>query len=149
MVVKVRKLIESLKIKGLLQIFNARTGELLYEKYNLVVNTGLALLVDNLKVSTGNLTHIEVGTGATPVLSTDTALETPLLRKAISDIDTIENVLTAETIFTDLEAVGTWKEVGMFTAPSGGVMFNRINIDFVKDTSDPVRVKFTVTISTS
>lgn len=139
---------EGLKIRGLLRIFSVKTGELLYEKENLVVNTGLNLMIDRLKNATNNpLTHIEVGTGTTVVTPLDTALETPLLRKAIDDIDTIENVLTAESQFEDYEAVAVWKEVGMFNAALGGTMFNRINISFDKTTEDAVRVQFTITVT--
>lgn len=139
---------DSVKVKGLLQIYNARTGELLYEKNNLVVNTGLALAVDNLKTPTAQLTHIAVGTGINAVQPTDTTLQTELLRKPIDDIDTIGNTLTAETLFQDLEALGVWKELGMFTAPSGGILFNRINISFTKTSEDAVLVKFTIVFST-
>ena len=141
---------EKLKITGKLEIFNDKTGEKLYEKKNLVVNTGLAMLVDRLKAPTPDvLSHIAVGTGATLVIATDTALETELLRKEIDDIDTVNNSLTAETLYQDYEALGTWKEVGMFNASSGGIMFNRINVNFEKTNEDAVRTKFTITISTS
>jgi len=141
---------EGLKVKGKLQIFSVKTGKLLYEKDNLVVNVGLAWMIDNLKNNTlhNPLSHIEVGTGTNPVSPTDTSLQTPLLRKPIDDIDTVNNVLTAEAQFEDYEAVGNWKECGMFNASSGGEMFNRINIDFVKTTEDAVKVKFTITLTT-
>lgn len=140
---------ETIKIKGLLQIFDANTNELLYEKSNLVVNSGLALMIDNMKVDTDHLTHIAVGTGTTTVSPSDTTLETEIFRKVISDIDTIVNVLTAETQIETTEANAIWKEIGMFTASSGGIMFNRINIDFNKTSSDTVKIKFTITISVS
>jgi len=141
---------ESLGIRGKVEIFRQTNSgwEKAYEKDNLVVNGGLELIVDHLKdISKPVLTHIAVGTGATPVQPTDTILQTELLRKPIDDIDTIVNVLTAETLFENYEAVGLWKETGMFTQASGGIMFNRVNIDFNKTTADVVKVKFTVTTS--
>ena len=139
---------DTLRIKGLLQIFNAKTGELLFEKQNLVVNSGLNMVIDRLKVNTINpLSYIAVGTGDTPVTATDSALQTEILRKEIDDIDTVNNVLTAEAQFEDYEAIALWKEVGMFNASIGGVMFNRINISFNKTTQDAVRVLFTITLT--
>jgi hypothetical protein len=141
---------DTIKIKGRLEIFNARTGELLFEKDNLVVNNGLNFIVDRLKSNTPNvLSHIAVGTNNTPVSSTDIQLYSELLRKAITDINTIDNVLTVETQYEDFEALGHWYECGVFNAITSGVMFNRIIIDFLKTTEDAVRVKFTFTITAS
>ena len=137
---------ENLKIRGRMEIFNSRTGKLLYEKNNLIVNTGLHYLIDMLKVNRDPIGWIEVGTGTNVVSAGDTALQIPLMRKEVTDIDTIGNVFTAETQFEDLEAVAVWKECGMFNASSGGIMFNRININFDKTTEDAVRVKFTITL---
>ena len=142
------KTIEGLNAKGILRIFNARTKELLYIKQNLVVNTGLAYIVDRMKtVPPDPINWIEVGTGTTLVDPTDTTLETPLLRKEVVDMDTIENTLTVNTLFENYEAVDNWKELGMFNAITGGVMFNRINIDFNKTSDDAVIVEFTVIIT--
>ena len=140
---------EGIKVKGLLQIFDAKTNELLFEKNNLVLNTGLALMVDNMKVSTAVLTHIAVGTGTTAVIATDTALETELYRKAVTNIDTLANVLTVETQMNAIEANAIWKECGILTASSGGILFNRINIDFNKTSADVVNIKFTITLTVS
>jgi len=139
---------DSLKIKGKVEIFDLKTKEKLYEKDNLVVNTGLTLIIDRLKTNTINpLSHIAVGTGDTPVSATDTQLENEIMRKAISDIDTVGNILTAKTQFEDWEAIEHWREIAIFNAPAGGVMLNRVNIDFEKTTQDAVEVKFTLTIT--
>lgn len=139
---------ERIKVKGLLEIFNVRTGELLYRKQNLVVNTGLNLMIDRMKVNTKNpLSYCAVGTGANLVTATDSSLQTEIARKLIDNIDTVNNVLIATTQFEDYEAVANWKEVAMLNDSVGGVMFNRINIDFNKTTQDAVKVQFTITLS--
>jgi len=142
------KLKDSLGIKGTLRILDANTRTILYQKDNMVVNLGLAYIVDRMKtVPPDPIGWIEVGTGTTPVDPLDTALETPLLRKAVTDLDTDNNILTVETLYARFEAIAVWKECGMFNASSGGTMVNRINIDFNKTGDDAVIVQFTVTLN--
>jgi len=142
-----KKLREGLGIKGTLKILNAKTREVLYQKDNMVVNTGLAYIVDRMKIVPPDpIGWIEVGIGTTPVDPLDTTLETPLLRKAVIDMDTVENVLTVETLYERFEAIAVWKEIAMFNAVTSGVMINRINIDFNKEGDDAVIVQFTVTL---
>ena len=138
-------MVDSIKIKGKIQIF--RNGVLEYEKNNMVVNTGLNLLADLVKGASSPLSHIEVGSGTTPVTEFDTTLETPILRKAVTDMDAVDNVLTVETQYEDYEANTTWGECGCFNAAVAGTMFNRINITFTKTAGDVVIVRFTFTFT--
>lgn len=139
----------NVKVTGKVEIFSL-TGELMYSADNLVVDTGLNYMVDRMKVNTPDpVSHIAVGTDNTVVTAGDTALGVELARKAATDIDTALNVLTVETQFEDPEAIGHWYEAAIFNASSGGVMINRVNIDFIKDTTDAVVVKFTITYTAS
>jgi len=139
-----------LKIKGRLTITNSRTGAVLLEKDNLVVGTGLSLIADRLKDNVqATLGWIAIGTGASTVSSTDTALQTEIDRKAATDIDAVDNVFEIEAEWLEGEAVTTWREVGIFNAVTGGVMFNRININFIKTLGDPVTVRFSITMTNS
>lgn len=141
---------DGIRVTGLLEIFKLDrvSGNRIkvYEKKNLVVTTGLTLISDRLKTNSVNpLTHIAVGTGNTPVVPADVALQSELARKAVTDIDTIINVLTVETQFSETEANGTWEEVGIFNNLVAGTMFNRINVTYVKSSADPAIVRFTIT----
>jgi len=135
-------------IIGKCEIFNAKTGEKLYEGKNLVVDTGLNLIWKRMKNNTYDyFTHIGVGTDDTAVTAGDTELGTELLRNSISSMVITANSMQTEAQFAETDAVGTWKEVAIFNAASTGIMFNRTIIDFEKLNTDIVIVRFTHTIT--
>ena len=139
---------EGIKVTGRLTITNPRTGEVLYEKDNLVVNVGLEYIADRMKDNTADaLGYIAVGTGATAVSATDTSLYAEIDRKAATSTDATDNTFVIDADWTEAEAVANWKEVAIFNAASSGVMFNRINVDFDKTAADPVNVQFTITFA--
>ncbi|MHB0998531.1 MAG: hypothetical protein ACYC27_04720 [Armatimonadota bacterium] len=82
--------------------------------------------------------HIAVGTGNTPPASTDTGLQAQLLRKQITSMDSTGLISTdpnapyyiVGTTFTETQANGDLKEVGLVSAVTGGTFFNR---DLFKD----------------
>jgi len=136
---------ERIKVTGMVEIYNLRTGELMYVSRNLIVNSGLSMITDRLKAGTPNpVSHIAVGTDGTAAALTQTTLGSELARKVCSDISTAIGILTAETIFIDSEAIGHWRECGIFNSASSGTMLNRVVIDFDKTTIDGARVKFTI-----
>jgi len=142
---------DDIKIKGKIIIFKKdKYNELIkvYEKNNLVVDTGLNFLVQKLDGdSIADMGWIAVGTDSTPVVATDTTLGVEILRKAFVDTDTVNNLWRAEAQFDVGEAVANWKEAAIFNASSGGIMFNRVNIDFDKLTDETVIVRFEITFN--
>lgn len=141
---------EKLRIKGKVEIFERKNSKWIkvFENENLVVDTGLAFMMDRLKANSPDpIDYIAVGTDDTAVTAGDTTLNTELARKACYDIDAVANILYAETIFENGEAIGVWKETGMFNDTPAGVMINRVIIDFTKTGSIAAKVKFTVTLS--
>jgi hypothetical protein len=141
---------EKIRCTGQLRIF-AKQGDtwvLQQERKNLVVDTGLELLAMRMKNNAENpLTHIAVGTGTNAVLASNTALQTQLFRKAIDNIDTPGLTLIAEVTFTAGEANDTWRECGMFNAAVGGVLFNRLLINYTKSFGEETKLEFTITFS--
>ena len=90
--------------------------------------------------------YVAVGTGNTAPATTDTGLQTPILRKAMRTVDSTELVVTDPTApyciigttFVESEANGDLKEVGLATTLAGGTFFNR---DLFKDgNGDPVTI---------
>lgn len=90
--------------------------------------------------------YIAVGSGNAAPATTDTALQTQVLRKALTKTDSIELNTTDPTApycilgttFVESEANGDLKEVGLCSATTGGTFFNR---DLFKDgNGDPVTV---------
>ena len=128
---------ERLIVKGRLELYRDIRGAWvrIRTKNNMVVNNGLALITDRLKDNGSNpINYIAVGTDSTAVVATDTTLGSELARKVCTDVDAVDNVLTAETIFGTGEAAGSWEEFALFNASSGGTMFNRINLSYTKTT---------------
>ncbi|MHB1000740.1 MAG: hypothetical protein ACYC27_15980 [Armatimonadota bacterium] len=83
-------------------------------------------------------TYIAVGTGNTPPAASDIGLQTQLLRKQITTVDSTGLISTdpnapyfiVGTTFTETQANGDLKEVGLVSAATGGTFFNR---DLFKD----------------
>jgi hypothetical protein len=139
---------EKIKVKGHLTISELKTGKILFEKDNLVVDTGLALLADRLNSDSQSfLTHIAIGSDTTPADPSQTTLVNEFIRNPIGSYSTPGPVFTATTIFLDFEANGVWGEVGLFNDPTAGTMFNRITVSFTKTSAIGVQVQFSVTFS--
>ena len=105
----------------------------------MITNSGLNLTRDLLNGDTVNTpSHIAIGTGTTSPKATDTALETEVLRKAISakSKPATGQVLFEITVGTT-EANGyNLTEVGLFNSSSGGTMVSRVVHPAINKTSD-------------
>lgn len=119
--------------------------------HNLVVNTGLAHIADQLSSSPGQsaMSHMAIGTGSTAVAAGDTALGTETDRNALTSRTDSGAVVTY---------VGNWaagdgtnaalREAGIFNAGAAGTMLARAvyaNID--KQALDTLQVTWTVTFA--
>ena len=141
-------MINKLKVKGKIEILDDN-GKLLYEKDNLVVNAGLSWLCDRMKNDDVTyLDYIAVGTGSTAAAAADIALVTETIRKQSTNKTAGVGTFVIETLISGSEAQGTWREAGIFTALSGGTMFDRVIINFAK-TDKNVTVRFTITFTNS
>lgn len=138
-----------ISIKGKLTIRNRETGEILYEKENLITDDGLSLLADRLESNGANfLTHFAIGDDVTIVAVTDTALGNELFRKAFLSTSSVSNVFSAQCEVDISEAQFIWKEFGTLNAASGGVLFNHLNIDYDHPTQAVnVLIQYDVTIT--
>ena len=98
------------------------------QKDNLVVTTGLALLLSRLGGSGNALTHLGIGSGTNAAALGDTDLQTSIIRRVF---DTPGGTLAGTSItfyclFPAGVGTGTVSEAGLFNALSGGTMFSRI-----------------------
>lgn len=141
---------EGLKVVGKIEIFeqdkNGITKKVL-EKKNLIVITGL----NYLAFQTGNaslpaMEYIAIGDDSTLVDETDTTLGNELARK-LATVTVTANNLSLTATFNPGENVGNWKEAGVFNAAIAGIMFNHINIDYIKTSEITTTVKFTFTFN--
>jgi len=121
---------------------------------NLVVNGGRDFLFSQTS-GTGTVTNMKymgVGTDNTAAGATQTALETEIgTRQSISYAHSAgATTMTATATFGAGNATGTIQEAGLFTASSGGTMFNRVNgINKVKGADDSLEITYTLTITAS
>lgn len=117
-------------------------------KDNLVVTTGLALLLSRLGGSGNALTHMGIGSGTTAPTLANTDLETSVVRRVF---DTPGGSLSGTSItfyclFPAGTGTGTITEAGLFNAVSGGTMFSRIVFDpITKSASLSLAASWTIT----
>lgn len=117
---------EAFGVAGRLTIFNARTGEVLVDKDNLVVTAGKNVLRNALySGATATLTDISVGTGSTIPGVTDTALVAEVFKKALTSRSTpAETKIVVDMYLASSEANGnTLTEAGLW---AGATFFARV-----------------------
>lgn len=117
---------------------------------NLVVNAGLnqiiALIIGSNTTSWG---YCGVGSSSTAVTATDTDLNTPIARIAVTSPYQVSNVGHFDTFFSVSQGNGTWNESGIFTASSGGIMLCHkvLGSSFVKSSSNTANVSWQITLT--
>ena len=137
-------------------IRDAETGKIKrrYKYHNLVVSVGRANIADRLAGDNANSLNLdfgELGTGVTPPANGDTALETPVFRKAIASSTSASNQAFISYFFTAVEVSGTFKEFGTFidgTITIGsGILFSHLAIDITKTLSETLTIDVTYTVT--
>src|SRR5262245_36242094 len=128
-----------------------REGQIVYEvrHRNHIVTTGRDLVAKLFAaqvpgVAPTAVTHMALGTDGTDPTDADTALRAEIApRKSVSveysqmtesGVGRVRARLTS--VFDSGEANGPLREAGIFTAASGGVMYNRVKFDTVTKTAD-------------
>ena len=127
---------------------------------NLVVSgtsTGRNLICQRLggtNTYTLNVTHADIGTGTNTPQNSDTQLQTPTVRGALTAAIISSNVVTLQFFFSDSAlANGTYTEFGSFVDGTGtvstGKLFNRalFGSAYVKATGQDTTVEVELTIN--
>ena len=127
---------------------------------NLVVSgtsTGRNLICQRLggtNTYTLNVTHADIGTGTNTPQNSDTQLQTPTVRGALTAATISSNVVTLQFFFSDSAlANGTYTEFGSFVDGTGtvstGKLFNRalFGSAYVKATGQDTTVEVELTIN--
>jgi len=130
-------------IKGFVRIeeLNIETGEKkVFEADNMIMQAFYTLLFsflnfDNLSL-TGDeftITHLALGTGATAVTASDSALDTEIDRVAVTTKRIGNSSIESKFIVPPASAVGDIKEMGLFadgtSTPDSGTLLSRLLID--------------------
>lgn len=127
---------------------------------NLVVSgtdTGRNLICQRLggtNTHSLNITHADIGTGTNTPQNSDTELQTPVVRGALTAAIISSNIVTLQFFFSDSAlANGTYTEVGSFVDGSGtvstGQLFNRalFGSPYTKVTGQDTTVEVELTIN--
>jgi len=118
---------------------------------NLVVTAGKSYICDLLiGAATEGFTYCGVGaSGQTPSPS-DTDLLSPIgPRRRVTDRFKVGSTATFSTFFGSQDNNGTWREAGLFTSASGGVMLSRavFPTPLVKDEAKTVTLDWDIEVS--
>jgi hypothetical protein len=102
-------------------------GIVINQHRNQVVNTGQHWIATRIVGGGKAVSHIEVGTGTSPVASTDTRLQSPLHRQALKATPTVaNNTITFTAHLAEGQATGPITEYGLFDAATGGILVARM-----------------------
>jgi glycine cleavage system regulatory protein len=121
---------------------------------NLVVDTGLNLVRDRLAgTSSAYVTHLAVGTSATAAAAGQTTLVAENFRNGLTEtVTATTKAVTYKYYLSASESNGvTIREIGLFTASSGGTMVARAVLlsPIAKNTSTTVTFSWTLNLSAS
>ncbi len=142
---------DSIKVTGALKIKVFDSSKKLVQAIeipNLVVSTGKAYIADRMVNAPAVMSHMALGTGNTPAVIAQTALETELARVALSGSAVVDNTVTYTATYGPGTGTGELKEAGIFNDVTGGTMlcrtvFNPIN----KNPNDSMTISWVITIS--
>lgn len=93
----------------------------------MIVDTGLQHMADQMaEEAQGQMSHIAVGTGATAPAAGDAALQTELVRVAVTSVIRTDKKVTYVATLPAGVGTGALTEAAILNAASGGVMLSRI-----------------------
>jgi hypothetical protein len=138
------------KLRGVCRIYDAKTGELLRQVRNLIVNSGLSFLAAQL--SGGNptdMSYTAVGSGSTAPAAGNTALEAQIGARMSA---TITAPSSTSVRFASTSSAGShtgnWYEAGIFNAATAGTMLCRVTFGLLtKGANDVFTVEYTISFS--
>lgn len=133
---------DTLNLQGTLS-FVSTSGDS-FDGKNLIVDAGKLAVANWLA---GAVLYMGVGSGGTPAMPANTALESQLARVAVTVTQTSTSLVFTGN-FGAGTATGTWQEAGLFTAATGGTLFSRIVFTpREKTASDTITANWTVSVS--
>lgn len=138
-----------MKCKGIMKIVDKKTNKVILEKHNRFVTSGLDAIAALINGESNVIpTHIAVGTSTAPIVDSQTALVgTELARVPFDSHIRTGNSIELVATFGAGAGTGAWEEAGIFSAPSGGIMFSRVLTEtYTKHPSDVFEVHWTYTI---
>ena len=124
-------------------------GKVALEKKNLIVQVGKNFLANAIiNSSTSPFVGMAIGTGTTPASTSDTTLQTELVRAAFTSSSVSTNVVSLSNTYAAGVGTGAITEAGIFTnATSGGTMLSHVVFSAVnKGSLDTLTINWTITV---
>ena len=149
---------ENLKLSGQLNIvLKDKAGNIkdTREVKNLVVNTGLAFIINRMTgTSKAVMSHMALGSGTTAAAASQTDLVTLLGSREALDSTTISGTNNEKVVYVSSfeagDATGAVTEAGIFNASSSGDMLCRTVFAVVnKAADDAMSITWTITLAAS
>ncbi len=129
---------DTIRIKGIVRLFDADTMELLLKTHNLMVEGG-GILTANLLVGSSayseGITYCALGTGSTAPAITQFSLATETIRSRVTQKGTSGHTANIATFFSASDCGFAIKEAGLFgytasVTPGSGLMFARALLNY-------------------
>ena len=139
---------DNIKARGTIELTDG--NGVVVRQANLVVDIGKDWMAGMISGAGNPMTHIATGTSVVPAAAGDLALGTELFRKSVvvSGGDVTDNVIVFEVTLVAGEATGALTEVGLFNAPSAGIMAARsVFAVYNKGAADILNIRWTLTIT--
>jgi hypothetical protein len=139
---------ENMKLSGRVVIETIKEdGSIERDEFdNLIVTAGKTHAALRIASSATAMGWIEVGTGTTAPALADTALQTPLFRKACT-VTPSSNTIQYQVTLSPGEGTGAFAEAGIFNASSAGAMLSRVTYPVKnKAAGDTTTITWTITV---
>ena len=138
-------MINNIGWQGKYEIYS--NGELIDTIYNRITNQAITVFRDVLKGTSASyaISHIAIGTSSAAVTGAETQLGAEIFRTPdVSQIDVSFQEIKTAFVVLDLEAVGTWQEIGIFAngtaTANSGFLLSRILFTKVKSANEEITV---------
>lgn len=144
---------DTLKITGEVQFLLYDEAGILKEtrSHNMIVGGGKNLVASRLSSNTESVvTHIGVGSLATAVSASDTALAAQIVRSILTTAGgtLLANTVTYSTSMGPGVGTGSIVEAGLFNASSGGTLFARTTFAAIsKSALDTLVINWKITVN--
>ena len=146
---------DNVKVKGRVRaVLRDGAGRVKHveETDNLITTAGRNAIVERLdsSPSTGQPSHMAIGTGTNAAAAGDTTLQTELDRNALTSNTASANVLTMVGDWAAGDGTGAITEAGVLNAASNGVLYSRAVFSVInKAAGDTLSITWTYTLSVS
>lgn len=117
-------------IEGHLAAYKTATGEIAFEKHNMVLDKGIAGIMKLVVGGSVNITHMGVGADDTAAAPSDEGLADEVARVAVTSKVSTTTDITDDSVQIIAEfgpgvATGALKEAALFTSDSGDTAWTR------------------------